>query len=292
MNEITILPMDIENSIQRFIRKKFEEDSLHEKFQNPLLRQDVLDLLDLYCTVVYYPLEHEGNNGFRIKGIPFADGSQQDFVFINTAQTMEKQVFTAAHELGHIWNVDEFVINELNLDPTQVSRELIINRFAAVLLIPSENFLVSVRTGLKEYGDDENKTITYVNLLKLIVNLMNQFFAPLKAVTLRLVELSIFSEHTAEMLLGYGAISKEHIVKLVNEFIVESGYVQLQNPSNKKWIEGLAEKLDIAEKKNLVPISKINMMREKFGLKASASAAASPEMNDLISLDTQEGLET
>lgn len=290
MDRITTLPMDVEDSIKKFIDQKFAEDNLCAMFPNPLLREDILDLLDRYCTVVYFPLDHEENNGFRLKEVPFSNGQRQDFVFINTAQTMEKQVFTAAHELGHIWNVDSFVIDDLSLPDTVTQRELIINRFAAVLLIPRANFIVSVRAGLKEYGNHDNKTISYVNLLKMIVGLMNQFFAPIKAVTLRLVELNVFDKSVAETLLGKKTISKEEITNLTNKYILEFGYLKLLKPSNKRWIEGLSEKLDIAEKSNLISINKINLMREKFELKAATSTA--PEMRDVVSLNTQEGFET
>ena len=57
-----------------------------------MLREDVLDLLDKFCTVVYFPLENEENNGFHMTGIPLADGSKHNFVFINTAQTISWQV--------------------------------------------------------------------------------------------------------------------------------------------------------------------------------------------------------
>ena len=287
MSEIFVLPFEIEETIKSFIDEKFEKDNLLVHFQNPLLREDMLELLDKYCTVVYYPIENEVNNGFRLKDMPFANGTYQDFVFINTAQTMEKQVFTAAHELGHIWNVDEIVIKAHNLTDTPDMREHIINRFAAVLLMPAQQFGVSVQTGLKTLGENETRTITYVNLLRMIVVLMNQFFAPMKAVVLRLIELKFFRNNVASVLFGYDTIPAEVFANRICELCVEYGYTNLLKPTNKKWIEGLAQKLDIAEKNKLVSQNKIMVMREKFGLSPTASAA--PGLNDVISLDTQEG---
>lgn len=288
MGEIVILPLEIEKTIINFIKTKFQQDNLSVLFQNPLLREEVLDLLDRYCTVVYYPVDDTGNNGFRLKRMPFADGTRQDFVFINTAQTLEKQVFTAAHELGHIWNVDEVVIKEHNLEDTTDMREHIINRFAAILLMPDDKFGISVRAGLKEYGEQGKKTITYVNLLRMIVGLMNHFFAPMKAVVLRLVELKFFREDVAKVLLGYDDITAEVFAERIHELCVECGYTNLLNPSRKKYIEGLAQKLDIAERNNLVSPNKIRVMREKFGLPASSGELG---LDDIISLDTQEGRE-
>lgn len=288
MGEIVILPLEIEKTIINFIKTKFQQDNLSVLFQNPLLREEVLDLLDRYCTVVYYPVDDTGNNGFRLKRMPFADGTRQDFVFINTAQTLEKQVFTAAHELGHIWNVDEVVIKEHNLEDTTDMREHIINRFAAILLMPDDKFGISVRAGLKEYGEQGKKTITYLNLLRMIVGLMNHFFAPMKAVVLRLVELKFFREDVAKVLLGYDDITAEAFAERIHELCVECGYTNLLNPSRKKYIEGLAQKLDIAERNNLVSPNKIRVMREKFGLPASSGELG---LDDIISLDTQEGRE-
>ena len=75
MNDFTILSNQVETCIQELIDQTFQNEDLRNIFPNRLLREDVLDLLDRYCTVVYYPLEEEErNNGFRIKEIPFSDG--------------------------------------------------------------------------------------------------------------------------------------------------------------------------------------------------------------------------
>ena len=287
MGNINILPIEVERSLKSFIAKKFQEDNLRDFFQNSLLRDDVLELLDRYCTVVYYPIENEGNNGFHVTGIPFVDGTRHNFVFINTAQTIEKQVFTAAHELGHIWNVDEYIISELNLDSSTDMREMIINRFAAILLIPNENFSTAVRAGLKALGNNDGKTITFENLLKLVVTLMNQFYVPMKAIVLRLVETSFFKPDFAELFLGYDKIPEDFFTQRVKELVIEMGYTKFIHPSKKKWIEGLAEKLDIVEREGLVSPSKIAHMREMFDLKGTTTTV--PKLD--ISLDTQEGLD-
>lgn len=287
MCEIIVLPVEIEKTIIDFIEERYKQDNLSDLFQNPLLREEMLDLLDRYCTVVYYPVDDKNNNGFRLKQMPFADGSRQDFVFINTAQTLEKQVFTAAHELGHIWNVDEVVLREHGLEDTPDMREHIINRFAAVLLMPADQFGVSVRAGLKEYGEQGTNSITYVNLLRMIVGMMNQFFAPMKAVVLRLIELNIFRDEVAKILFGYEDVPAEIITKQIHKLCIEYGYTNLLKPNRKRYIEGLAQKLDKAEQENLVSSNKIRIMREKFGLEPETTTGTG--LDEKISLDTQEG---
>lgn len=288
MDNVNVLKKEAEDLIKAFIEKQFRRDGLESAFPNRLLRDDVLELLDRYCTVVYYPLENEENNGFHITDIPFSDGTKHNFVFINTAQTIEKQVFTAAHELGHIWNVDDYVIQKLKCEGSTDTREMIINRFAAVLLIPAENFKMSVRAGVDELGDREKQTITFGNLLRLVVILMNQFYVPMKAIVLRFAELGIFQDHIVDLLLGRGELPAGDLELLVKEQITEMGYTRFLSPTRKKWIEGLSEKLEIAERENLADPRKIAHMRKMFDLKNGA--AEIPEWN--ISLDTtREGLD-
>lgn len=68
-----------------------EKRSSLEEFPNTLLRSDVLQLLEKYCTVIYYPLDEQSNNGFHVTGIPDKNGVLKHFVFLNTNQTIEKQ---------------------------------------------------------------------------------------------------------------------------------------------------------------------------------------------------------
>lgn len=287
MSKINILPHDYEVSIRKFITKMSEEHNIKDFFPNPLLRDDVLSLLDLFCTVVYFPVNDAKNNGFHMTDMPFADGSKNNFVFINTAQTIEKQVFTAAHELGHIWKVDDFVISDLSLQEAPGLREDIINRFAATLLIPEDMFKVAVAARFKEYCDEEER-ITFINFLKIIVILMNQFFVPEKAVVFRLVETGFLDTESAEVLLGYKDIPIDAIESLIKMLISEFGYVQFQTSLRKKWISGLAEKLDIAEKNNLVPKEKIEYLRKQFGLHPAKDIAAG--MESVLTITAEKGI--
>lgn len=289
MEKITILPYEIETIIERFISEKLAAENLHDEFPNRLLRDDVLDILDRFCTLVYYPLEgKDHNNGFRLKDVPLADGTLEDFVFINTAQRLEKQVFTAAHELGHIWDVDEYVISSMTqskkkLDDTPEIREQIINRFAAVLLIPENDFKVAVGVGLRAFGNNKNNSITFENMIKLIVFLINHFLAPMKAIVYRFVEFGVFGADVAERLLGMKEVPKKVIDDYVDSTINEFGYYVRLKVTNKKLIHGLSDKLDIAEKNNLVSKEKIELMREKFGLNSISNM---PSKDSVIPLES------
>lgn len=265
MQSAKVLPMEVEDYIRELINQKWQEEDLKTSFPNPLLRDDVLDLLDRFCTVIYFPLEGERNNGFHRTGIPLADGSDMDFVFVNTAQTMEKQVFTAAHELGHIWKVDDAVIRGMTLTDTPEYRELIVNRFAAALLMPKEIFRRSLLSILKNLKSQDGK-LTALNTLRLVVLLMDQFFVPRKSIVLRMAELGHLKEKDANYLLGYGDAPDGEIEEVTEKLLAEYGFIKFQKPSMKRWISGLGDLLEQAERDHLLPQEKINHMRTTFGI--------------------------
>ena len=121
----------------------------------------------------------------------------------------------------------------------------------------------------------------------MITGLMNQFFAPMKAVVLRLVELKIFPDELARVLFGFKDLPMEVFTKQIYKLCVEYGYTNLLEPTNKRYIEGLAQKLNMAEQQSLVSPNKIRIMREKFGLDKATPDGI--DLNNMISLDTQEG---
>lgn len=292
MSVFVDLPFEVEECIANFIKVRFEELSLRPLFPNILLRKDVLDLLDHFCTVVYYPLSDEqDNNGFHVNNFFVESGAQthlvnnkQHFVFINTAQTIEKQVFTAAHELGHIWEVDDYVIKALNLPNKDTTREQIISRFAAVLLIPEVEFHDFLEAEIEKWGGKDGK-ISFSNMIKLIVTMVNHFFVPYKSLVLRFYELTIISKEDRDHLLGKGKVNETVIEKMVYDAYAYFDYDSFQRPSSKKHIEGLAGLLEKAEQTGQIPTKIIEKMRETFELKPTKS----PNLDSTVSLATQKG---
>lgn len=284
METFIILPPEVEEIIKNHIDQKIREEDLESTFSKRLLREDVIALLEKFCTVVYFPLK-DSINGFHINDVPLADGSKRDFVFINTAQTMEKQNFTAAHELGHFWKVDDVVLKSMQLEDSSEIREAIINRFAATLLMPKDSFRTLTEQKLTELKITNKKT-TVSNALKVVAFLMNHFYAPRKAVVLRLLELSAISLESAYVLLGDRDVTNDDIDHFMRKHIRDAGYTRLGNRSERKWIEGLGELLEIAEEKGLVTQEKIAGLRATFGLK---KLPVSTEMEEEFSLKAQEG---
>lgn len=262
------LDKKIIQEIENFVDKKRKE--LIKQYPNILLRDETLKLLSQHCTVIYYPLKNEANNGFHIDNVPIWGGKCQHFVFINTAQTLEKQVFTAAHELGHVWMIDSH-IRTLGYTIDEDISELIINRFAAELLMPKKYFTDKFEE--ESAGKIQpNGAIRAIDMLRIIVIMMNHFFVPWKSAVMRFCELNILSEKDTTILLGEGHLIGENKLTLemlentLDSIKNELGYTHLINPTNKKWIENLPELLDQAEKYQVVSPSKITELRKKFGL--------------------------
>lgn len=284
MNTVKVIyDAAIIKAITRFVDSKLDSDDLRVVFPNALLREDTLELLDRYCTVIYYPLSDEKNNGFHIN-VPQLAGGECHFVYINTAQTIEKQVFTAAHELGHIWEVDDYVARECNLTVDDELREQIINRFAAELLIPKAKFCEFFSSSTKDLPID-NGQITINTMFRLIAKMMNFFFVPMKSIVLRFAEFRIIDEDTATFLLGMSDLPESTIQIEMEQILKELGYTKLLKSTEKKWIEGLAEMLDSVEAKNSFPAVKIENIRKIFDLQKKPEGL---KLDSTVELTVQE----
>jgi len=253
----------------------FLKDCIDKKiapfYVNKLLRDDVMSILENNSIVVYYPLdEDEENNGFLVRGLTLCGESEaRDFVFINTAKDTEKQAFAAAHELGHIWGLDKF-FKENGIELDYDADELVMNRFAAELMIPKDQFQEHLNTLLKKTGTEVSGKGSLVEqsvFFHIVAELMNEFFVPDKAIILRLLELSCIQPSTAEFLIEdlkktEASIVREHIEKSIQD----AGYSKLLRPTNKKWINDLPALLAKAEEKGALTESKIKVMKERFNI--------------------------
>lgn len=256
------LPSNVDTVINELIEHKRKQDKLESLFPNRLLRDDVLSLLNNYCKVLYYPLPNESNNGFHITGIPDKNGKEYNFVYINTAQTIEKQAFTAAHELGHVWDVFKYIVDKLP-ELGNENEETIINRFAADLLMPNDLF-VSIFNDKYKTHRSKDGSILLSDFLGLVADLMNLFFVPPKAVIYRLFELNYISEKTLDRMTC--ALSDKIVLDYLRFILQEKGLNKFLNADNKIYIDGLADLLDKAEEEKLLSLKKINHLRHMFEL--------------------------
>lgn len=96
----------------------------------------------------------------------FYNLSSEVVEIINTNNTIEKQVYIAAHELGHVWKIDEKVLAKCD---GNIDSEAIINRFAAELLMPAELFVWIFDKSAEVFGlsqgSNKGKRFLYICLM-------------------------------------------------------------------------------------------------------------------------------
>ena len=237
---------------------------------NIVIRDDVFKILESHCSVVYYPLEEENINGFHVTRTVL--GESRHFVFINTWNTMERQVFTAAHELGHIWDayskiklkfpsIDEYVskvVDDISQEPPE---EFVSNKFAAQLLLPKDRFTIAVNEALKEL-DYNGKTISKVNMLRLIASLMDTFLVDYKAVTKRLLEIERLKPEIYTIIKNYE--SESDFKGIFDSILKEGGHKRLNQRTENKNISNLTDAIRQAEKQGCVLLSTIELLKNEF----------------------------
>ena len=270
-DEVVDFPEATVGEMRKIIREK--RTKLQEKglFVNTILREDIFDILDACGTVIFYPFEQDENDGFQVER-PVNYGGKphmEQFVYLNTAKCLEKQVFAVGHELGHIWNVADRLWNkDLERElPRRDNEEAAMNRFAAEMLMPREEFRKSAIGQLEAYRKRGKGTVTYHDCARITASLMNEFCVPMTSVILRFYETECLPAKTCDRLLftGPGTISKERYQKAfkrsLNNCIEEEGYTRLQKPTYKKGIRDFAQLLREAEKRNVFSSEKARRLR-------------------------------
>lgn len=228
--------------------------------KNTIIRNDIFNILEKHCKVVYYPLYDEKNCGFHTKR--FVIDQLEDFVYINTAKTISEQIFAAAHELGHVWGVVEKISEKLLAGEnfSQDEEEQIINRFAAELLMPAEQFEQTFFSHLHELCLDFNH-FSLETLIKIIVMQMNDYMVPYESVRRRLVETGVISEQNGQLL----EANEDSILTLVNIYSKDLN-TMLDKVTEKKTIPGMRNLLEDIEKKNLLDEYTIKKIKKDFDI--------------------------
>ncbi len=194
---------------------RIREDIARLRKEKNIVNQDIKDgvfsLLENECKVFYYPINDSQLWAFYQKE-DNEDVNSRKFVFINTNLPYEKQVFAAAHELAHIWEVSEDLPETLVTSTDQDSpirieeaksaspskNELIANRFAAEFLMDEQ----TVRVLYEQCVEKKTAYPKEVAQISLVLCLMDYYLAPYKMTVLRLEELDLISSHEEEVLLA------------------------------------------------------------------------------------------
>ncbi len=229
---------------------------------NMIIKDDIFGILEKYCTVVYYPLENEKNCGFHTRR--YVKGELVDFVYINTAKTISEQVFTAAHELGHVWKVAEQVW-EKSGEPEKLDTEVeerIINRFAAELLMPTQEFRETFNAHVKDlFADNDTNKIGFIDMIRVIVLQMNDYMVPYEAVRKRMVETNIIDPKVGELMHQH----ENELIPIIAVFAKEQN-TMLDRITEKKTIPGLRKLVETAEKSGEVSKYTIAKIKKDFCL--------------------------
>ena len=253
--------MNLDQTITESIEKLVEEIRRENGIINRIIRDDVFSILqECDCTVLYFPLPNENSDGCSGCHLEKnVNGKCKQFVFINTANTRERQAFSAAHELGHIWRVDER-IREMHPDK-EIDTEDVVNQFAAELLMPRKYF-ESVIDGYLEKERYTGPSMTVPQMVKLIAYLMNYFFVPYKAVVYRFNEIERLHPKFNSILFLFKESS------LLDEIIKAEQFTRLGIVNNLKSMDNLPEYLAEAEKDSLFNPEKVKNIRDDFGIQA------------------------
>lgn len=241
------------NEIVKLVREIKRENNI----ENEIIRDDVFSILQaMDCVVLYYPLEDESIDGCHIEK-PM-NGELKQFVFINSNNTRERQAFSAAHELGHIWQVDKRL--EKKVPGVEFDNEIVVNRFAAEMLMPRKLFEEALTRKLKEMNY-QGPSINMADLLRVIAYLMNYFFVPFKSIVIRLNEIGRLKEEDNEKVLVY----KNGV--FLNEVIKSEQYTRLNIINNNKSMDNLQESLTKIEQAGLFNATKIENIKREFDIK-------------------------
>lgn len=237
--------------IKKFISEKKKEKNI----VNVILQDNIFELLNKDCVLLYYPLDDD------IKGIhleKIVAGEPRQFVYINTEKKVEEQTWTAAHELGHVWKVEKYVYK--NIPDCDVELEDIVNRFASELLMPEKEFENEF-----QYAKGRiNKTdvLTRAEFIRLVAYLMNTFCVPYKAAIRRMVELGKVSRDNEERFINSFADNLEYFHKVIQE----NYYTKLDLTKRSCSMEDISSDIDLLENNNVVKEKVIERYRKAFNI--------------------------
>lgn len=254
----------LKNEFVQIIERRKNEILKELNYSEEVIRDDIFKLLRQKSKIIFYPLEEELDlDGFHIE--KSVNGQMVAFVYINTAKNYEKCIFCGAHELGHIYEIEKDILNKYPQEVlTMQDIDDVMNRFAAELLMPRENFKQKFEEFLMR-NRKNNSVIKYSELLKTIVALMDYYYVPYKAVVWRLWEIDFLTLSGRDK---FENIEKEER-DIIDAFILEGKYTRLRHPTRLKNFENLTENLKYAEENGVYGANKIQMMKTDFDIDIS-----------------------
>lgn len=267
--------------IDKVITEIVNEFRIQNGIFNLAVREDVFKILEKHCYVVYYPLENEDINGFHI--LRAINGKREHFVYINTWNTTERQIFTAAHELGHILNVYKQVkdklpdIDEISAETEDITpEEFVVNKFAAELLMPANVFKQEMEKELEKLNYN-GKSISRLNLLKLTTRMMNTFFVGYKATTKRFLEVGKISIESYQIIKDFE--NSDYFKNNFANILKEGNYKRLNIRPKTRYIKDLSENIRFAEENGCILTSTIASLKNDFNITPPESSTKEDDIS-------------
>lgn len=129
------------------IKKASEAIISKYSFSDEPVRDNIFKILRDKGVVIFYPMEEEEDlDGFHVDRT--VNGEKTAFVYINTAKYFDKCIFCAAHELGHICEIEKIIESDIGETVPGDQVDDIMNRFAAELLMPEKMFISRLKSFL------------------------------------------------------------------------------------------------------------------------------------------------
>lgn len=252
---------NIDKRVVQTLQKLIADLRKEKHIVNEVVRDDVFAVLREECIVLFYALEDSGVEGCHM--IKPVNGEMKQFVFINTTKAVQEQTWTAAHELGHVWQVDTYVKEKI--EQCEWDCESLVNRFAAELLLPEKIFRKVLADKLSEYGY-EGPAMSKDMMVRLVTYLMNYFCTPYKAIIRRFSELGYIAK-TAERKYLDGFEEQNELYK---RLIKENQYTRLETVNRAYSMGGIEQDINLLEKNEVYSDKKVARLREMFHLRRIA----------------------
>ena len=251
----------MKNEWIRIIKDKADEVRNLYSYPNEPIRDNIFKILRKEGVVVLFPLDEEKDlDGFHVNRV--MEGEIVPFVYINTFNYWDKCIFCAAHELGHIKEIEKYIKEEfpdVKIDDNECDE--VMNRFAAELLMPEDSF----RNSVSRYFNDNKlnvKSITDQDIVKLAIELMDFYFVPYKAVIKRLYEISFLSEKGRNHFIEYNAA-------VIESYIAEGNYIRPRQKNIIKQIDKLEEIISRTQNKSSLSKEKVKKICNDFDITIS-----------------------
>ncbi len=244
----------IVQAVQDFILKIRDEKHI----VNEVIRDDVFAILKSECIVLFYALEDNDVEGCHI--VKPLNGEIRQFVFINTTKAVQEQTWTAAHELGHIWQVDIYIKEKTA--QYELDSESLVNRFAAELLLPEKIFRTILEDKLAEY-EYKGPAMSRSMMVRLVTYLMNYFCTPYKAIIRRFGELGYIEKSAEQQYLN----GFEGQLEFYRRLIKENQYTRLETINRAYSIGNIEQDINLLEENEIYSEKKVARLREMFHLR-------------------------